>query len=381
MSFSIFDSEIYGDLLSDPEVRQLLSDETAIARMLRVEAAIATTLGEANIIPAAAGLEIAEVAGRLTIEPQALREATTTNGVPVVALVEILRANVSAASRPHVHFGATSQDIIDTATSLLCKDYLNLASARLDSLLTQLIDLADRHRQTRMVGRTRGQPAVPISFGLKVATWTAPLLGHRDRVVEIMPRLLQVQFGGAAGNLSGYGDRGPTLMASLATALDLTCPDIPWHNQRENIAEFGNLLAMLTASVGKIGGDIFLLAQAEIREISLSGGASSAMPHKNNPIAAERLMAAAQIMPGLQATLLAAMTPAHERGGPEMIMEWAALPQMMAVAAGALKTAIDCLGDMTIDGDRMAANAAAYGDKIAGADGEFIDRLIVRYRG
>jgi 3-carboxy-cis,cis-muconate cycloisomerase len=223
-----------------------------------------------------------------------------------------------------------------------------------------LARLADEHRATPLLGRTRFQQAVPTTFGLKAAGWLAPLLRHRDRLAELKPRLLVVQLGGAAGNLAALGERGVAVMEALAAELELGCPDMPWHSQRDGLAELAAWLSLLTGSVGKLGLDMLLLAQNEVGEArEAEGGGSSTMPQKSNPIRAEALVTLARRNAFLPGAVHEAMPHAHERDGASWQLEWLTLPDMIVHAASALASAHALLRNLIVDAARMRANLDA----------------------
>ena len=316
MSISPFDSTIYGGLFADPEILDLFSDAAEIAAMLRMEAALAVAEGEAGVIPNNAARRIAETAGALVIDPASLAAGTASAGAPVPALVVALRDAVGADAAHYVHWGATSQDVIDTGLVLRLRDVLEIFAARLTALSAQLASLARDHRATLMVGRTRSQQATPTTFGLKVAGWRQPLRRHAVRLDELRPRLVVLSLGGAAGTLAALGDKALAIEAAMARELGLGVPTLPWHSQRDSIAELAGWLSLVTGSLGKIGVDLILLAQSEVREISPgSGGGSSTMPQKANPVGAEALVSLARFNAGLVSSLHHALGPAHERDG------------------------------------------------------------------
>lgn len=371
MTVTPFDSAIFGDLYGDPEIRELFSDAAQIRTMLDVEAALARAEAGLGIIPTKAAASIGKAAADLAVDWEVLRTATEATGVPVGALTSQLREKLNPDSRDFVHWGATSQDIVDTAMVLRLRAALDVLAKRLDRVVQVLTRLAAKHRDTLMLGRTRGQQATPITFGLKVVGWLASLIRHRVRLRELRPRVLSVQLGGAAGTLSVFGSKGPEVVAALASELELQTPALPWHTQRDGIAELGNWLCLVTDSLGKIGRDVLLLAQSEIDELRGGGqrhGTSSTMPHKSNPVTAETLVALARINAGLIGNLHHASTPEHERGGVEWMMEWVTFPQMVSCAATALRHGERLLSDLDVRAERMRQNLeAAHGLPLAEA--------------
>ena len=363
MSVSPFDSALHGGLFADPELATLFSDAAELRALLEVEAALARVEGRLGIIPAEAAEKISAAAARFAPEPGALAAGTANAGIPIPALVAALRAAVGDdEAAGFVHWGATSQDIIDSGLVLRLREAIVLLEARLERLAQGLAALAETHRTTVMVGRTRGQQAVPTSFGLKAATWLAPLLRAQTRLAELKPRLLLLSFGGAAGNLSAFGDRGLELAEALAADLQLGLPAAPWHVQRDGIAEFGSWLTLVTGSLGKLGQDVLLLAQNEVGELREGGkdrGGSITMPQKANPVSSEVLVTLAQMNAGLLANLQRAMLQEQERGGPGWQLEWLTLPQMVVATGAALRHAEELTAGLEVDAARMRANLEA----------------------
>jgi len=365
MTVSPFDSEIYGRLFADGELGALFTDEAALRTMVAFEVVLARVEARLGIVPQDSADAIERAAAAFTPDLDDIAAGTAQTGVPVVALVRQLRAAVGGAAADHVHWGATSQDVIDTGLVMRLHTALDLMSARIGLLIEQLAALADAHRGTVMAARTRAQQAVPTTFGLKAAVWLQGLATTRDRLAELRPRLLAVQFGGAAGTLSALGDRGVAVMEALAAELGLAAPAAPWPSRREAMAEFAGWLSLLTGGIGKMGQDLMLLAQSEVAEVTPgAGGGSSTMPQKANPVGCEVMVTAARLNAALVSAMHQALIQDHERGGPGWQLEWAALPQMVACAGGALKHAIAVTGSLEVHGERMRANLDASGGLI-----------------
>ncbi|MGK9167263.1 3-carboxy-cis,cis-muconate cycloisomerase [Inquilinus limosus] len=373
MTVSPLDSALYAPLLSDAETAALFTDKAALRVMLRVEAALAEAEARCGVIPPAAASAIAAAAGALVPDPAALAARTAEDGVPVPALVAALRQAVAASAGDEaaqaVHWGATSQDILDTSLVLRLRKVIAILEGRLAALIQALTALADAHRGTVMPGRTRSQQATPISFGLKAAGWLAPLLRDRDRLRELKPRLLLLSFGGASGTLGALGEDGPKVEAALAEILDLAVPPMPWHSQRDGMAEFAGWLALVTGTLGKMGRDLVLLTQTEVAEVRPgAGGGSSTMPQKSNPVGPETLVALARFNAGLVGQMQQAMLQDHERDGAAWPVEWLALPQMVVAAGAALNHALAVAGSLQVDAARMAAQMeASHGQLLAEA--------------
>ncbi len=360
MTVSPFDSQIYGRLFADGELNALFSDEAALRTMVAFEVVLARVQAQLGIIPAKAADAIERAAAAFTPDMDDIAAGTARAGVPVVPLVRQLRAAVGSAAADHVHRGATSQDVVDTGLVMRLHTALDLLDVRLGRLMEQLASLADAHRFTVMAARTRAQQAVPTTFGLKAATWLHSLAGNRDRLAEIRPRVLAVQFGGAAGTLSSLGEGGIEVMEGLAAELGLAAPAAPWTSQRESMAELGGWLSLLTGTIGKMGQDLMLLAHNEVAEVTPgAGGGSSTMPQKANPVNCEVMVTASRLNAALVSAMHGALIQEHERGGPGWQLEWATLPQMVACAGGALKHAIAVTGGLEVHADRMRANLDA----------------------
>ena len=353
---------ILGGLLSDAEVAGLFADGASIQDMVALEVALARVQARLGIIPEAAARGIAAAAACFEPDIAGLRKGTEQSGVPVIALVEQLREAVGSEAADFVHWGATSQDIVDTAMVLQMRRALDVLSERLDGVCARLAELAASHRATPMAARTRFQQALPTTFGLKAAAWLAPLQRSRVRLGELRPRFEVVQLGGAAGTLAAFGARGIEVMEALAAELGLGAPALPWHNQRDTIAEVAGWLSLVTGSLGKAGLDAALMAQTEVGE-ARSGpegsGASSTLPQKNNPVAGEVLMTLARMNTTLLSGVHQAQLQAHERDGAAWQLEWMTLPQMAIATASALRHAATMVAHLTPDVGRMRANLDA----------------------
>jgi 3-carboxy-cis,cis-muconate cycloisomerase len=359
MSLTPLDSPLYGNLLSDEEAASLLDAKAEIAAFLKFEAALAAAEAEAGVIPGAAADAIAEVTGALDIDPASLGEGTARDGVPIPALVTLLRGALPKEAAPYVHWGATSQDVTDSGLVLRLRDFLELAEGRLTVLGDLLAQLADRHRGQVMLGRTRMQQAAPTTFGLKAAIWLSALTQQRQRLMELRSRLLTLSVGGAVGTLSVLGARAEVVERGLAERLGLSVAPIPWHAERGRLLELGGWLSQTTVALGKMGQDLVLLAQNEVGEVRLQGGGSSTMPNKVNPVSAEALVTLARFNAAQLGLLHQAGVQGQERGGAGWMLEWLTLPPMLLGCAGALSQAQRCLEGLEIDPGRMQGNFEA----------------------
>jgi 3-carboxy-cis,cis-muconate cycloisomerase len=351
---------IFTALLEDAEVAALLGDAAQARAMVEVEIALAKVQAELGVISSEAGRKISAALADFRPDLDDLAAGTASAGVPVPALVAQLRRAVGGSAASFVHWGATSQDIVDTALVLQLRKVLRALDARLVRLNDALVRLIEGHRDTIIVARTRFQQALPTTFALKAAGWLAPLLRDQQRLHELEPRLLAVQFGGAAGNLGALGDRGVEVMEALAAELGLACPPMPWHNQRDTLAELGSWLALVSGSIGKLGQDVLLMAQNEIGEVrEAAGGSSSTMPQKSNPIRSEALVTLARRNATLIAGLHQAMLHAHERDGAAWQLEWTMLPDLASGTAAALAHAAELAETLIVDQERMAGTLAS----------------------
>ena len=344
--------------LTNPQIAQLTSEENFIRKMLDFEMALAKVQGELGIVPKEAAHAIVENLQDLKIQPEALAEGTLQNGIPTITLLAIAKKSLPAFAQDYLHWGATSQDVMDTAQVLLVREVAKVIEKRIQELLQNLALLIQNQGDTPMISRTRTQQAVPILFGQKVATWASPLVRHLQRLQELKPRLLVVQLGGAAGNLSALGNDGLSISKALADELNLGFA-LPWHTQRDNFAEFASWLALLSGSLGKMGQDILVMSQTEINEVvenAAGGGKSSTMPHKNNPILSEALVMLARKNTQLTAIQLQAMLHTNERDGSAWALEWDNLPQMMVNTGTALSHALTISQHLKTNPEAMQRN-------------------------
>jgi 3-carboxy-cis,cis-muconate cycloisomerase len=360
MPASPADSQIYRRLFADDETAQLFTDSAEIRAMLLVEGTLAKVQGDLGLIPQDAAHYLHRCAFELQIDPAALTDETTRSGVPVPALLAAMRKAGAGDQMHHLHWGATSQDIIDTALALRLKRLTALWDARLATLTATLGTLAKVHADTPMLARTYGQAATATSFGAVVASWGSPLLRHRRRLAQLLPDLLTVSLSGAAGTLSAMGPKGPQVRAALAQSLALHDPLESRHSQRDSIAAFGAWMAGLAASLGKLGEDLLLMTQTGISEVTLATtGGSSTMPQKANPIGPSVLVALSRQITGLSAILTGAGLHRQQRDGAAWFTEWLTLPQMCILTGRALSLAQETAAGLTPDPARMAANLAA----------------------
>ena len=353
------DSPILGTLYGSDPMRAVFDETAYFQRMLDVEAALARVQGRLGIIPADAAAAITAAARIDNLRTEDLAASARTVGYPVVGLVAGLSKAAGEAGR-WTHWGATTQDIMDTATVLQVRDGLDLIDAELGGILTALVGQAARYRHTVMAGRTHLQQALPTTFGMKCAVWATPFIAHRQRLSQLRPRVQVVEFGGAAGTLASLGDRGVAVMEALAAELGLGAPIGPWHVCRDGLAETVSVLGLISGSLAKIATDVILLAQTEVGEVAepyVAGrGASSTMPQKRNPIASEYILAAARMVQGLVPVMQGAMAQDHERATGPWQAEALALPQAFVLTHGALLHTRTIAEGIVVDAQRMRAN-------------------------
>jgi 3-carboxy-cis,cis-muconate cycloisomerase len=368
MAIGVLDSAIFADMFGTPAMRGVFGDKAFLARCIEVEAALARAQGRLGIIPAEAGDAItrgasALTSGRRTLDFVRLKKETETVGYPILPLVRQLAACAGDYGR-YIHWGATTQDIMDTAVVLQIRAGLRLIDEDLTAVRGHLADLARRYRDTPMAGRTHLQHALPVTFGYKAAVWLSALDRHADRLCELRPRVLLAQFGGAAGTLAslGNGEESLKTRAVLASELALGDPPITWHVTRDGIAETVQMLALLLGSLGKIALDVMLMSATEFGEAAepfVAGrGSSSTMPQKRNPISCELILAAAKVLRQQAGLVLDALVTDFERATGPWHVEWVAVPEAFGYAAGALNQARFMLGGLIVDSGRMAKNLA-----------------------
>lgn len=359
------DSALLSSLFTTRAMREALADESRIAAMLAFEAALARAEADAGVIPVDAADAIDAACRSFTPDAGALAAATRTAGNPAIPLVKALTAHCPEPGRGWVHWGATSQDVIDTATSLVGRRAFALLDADLVRLCDGLAALAATHRDTVMPGRTLLQPALPVTLGFKAAQWLDMTTRCRDRLAAAAGDACILQFGGAVGTLAALGSSGPTVRGRLGLLLTLPVPPLAWHTSRDRIARLGCEVAVLTGTLAKIAGDVALLMQPEVAEAfepaAPGKGGSSTMPQKRNPVAATAVRAAALRANGLAADLIAALPQEHERGAGGWQMEWTVLPDLMLGAAGALSHVVEVIEGLEIDPARMRVNLETGG--------------------
>ncbi|WP_429499903.1 3-carboxy-cis,cis-muconate cycloisomerase [Robbsia andropogonis] len=356
---TVMDSILFRDAFGTSAMRGIFSDHALIQRYIDVEVALARAEAKTGVIPAEAADVIARESTIDKIDFDHMRHETDIVGYPILPLVHQLVAMCGDAGR-FVHWGATTQDIMDTAVSLQVRDALDSVAADVRALRGILADLTKKHRDTPMAGRTHLQQALPVTFGYKVAIWLAMFDRHQQRLAELRPRVAVVEFGGAAGTLASLGDKGFAVQKALADALGLGVPATTWHVARDGFAEAVNLLALVTGSLGKIALDIMIMASTEFAEVYepfVKGrGASSTMPQKRNPISSELMLAASKAVRQHAGLMVDAMVQDFERATGPWHAEWIAIPESFILTSGALHQAKFALRGLIVDADRMKHN-------------------------
>lgn len=360
MASTPLDSTLFRDMFGTAPMRAIFADEALVGRYLEAEAALAVAEARLGVIPAEAGRAIGEAARTLRIDWDRFRRETETVGYPIIALVHQLAEAAGEAGR-YVHWGATTQDIMDTATVLQLRAALDLVAADLEALRDILAGLARAHRDTPMAGRTHLQQALPVTFGYKAAVWLSMFDRHADRLAQLRPRVEMGQFAGAAGTLASLGMQGFAVQEAFCAELGLAVPPITWHVARDGIAEAVGLLGLITGSLGKIATDVALMMATEfggeVMEPFVKGrGASSTMPQKRNPISCELILATAKAVRQQMGLALDAMLADFERATGPWHLEWLAVPEAFILSAGCLAQARFMLAGLEVHPEQMRAS-------------------------
>ncbi len=368
MSASIIDSAILRDIFSAADMREVFSDERRTQYYLDIEAALAGTQARLGIIPAEAGEEIVKHCHVEKIDMAKLKTATERIGYPILGVVQQLVGLCRDGLGEWCHWGATTQDITDTATIMQIRAGLELVERDLRAIATSLTGLAIKYRDTPMAARSNLQQAVPITFGYKCAVLLAAFQRHLQRLDQLRPRVLAGEFGGAAGNLSSLGDRGLEVQAGLCAELGLAQPEIAWHTVRDRIAEVGCFLGLVTGTLGKISMDVKLMMQTEVEEafepFHEGRGSSSTMPQKRNPISSAYIHGCVGVVRQHVAALLDANVADHERSTGPWQIEWIALPEIFCLTSGALAQTKSLVAGLQVSPEGMRRNLDISGGLI-----------------
>ncbi len=354
-------------MFGTPAIRAVFDDAATVRRYVETEVALASVQGRLGIIPHAAAQAIARHADASKIDMQAMKAETEIVGYPILPLVHQL-AKICGPEGEYLHWGATTQDIMDTATVLQVREALAIIEADLADIDALLSSLSERHRDTPMAGRTHLQHALPITFGYKTAVWLLMIRRHRERLQQLKPRVLIGQFGGAAGTLASLGEDGLEVHAALMKELGLGASPVTWHVARDGLAETVQFLALVASSLGKIAYDVMIMMANEFSEVFepfVSGrGASSTMPQKRNPISCELMWSASKTVRQHAGLALDAMLVDFERATGPWHLEWSAIPESFVLTAGSLAQAKFMLAGLEVDADRMLKNLNLSGGLI-----------------
>jgi adenylosuccinate lyase len=360
MGSHVVDSVFFQDQYGTEEMRRVFDDTALLQRWLDVEAALARAEADLGLIPAGAAAEIGARAKAELLDRQAIAREMEATSHPIVPVIRALQRVCAGDAGQYIHWGATTQDITDTALVLQIKEAHGLIVRDLRALEEALLDLAVRHRDTLMPGRTHGQHALPITFGYKVAVWASEVRRHLERLEACRPRVLVGQFAGAVGTLASVAAHGPAIQQRLFDALGLYMPGLPWHTARDGIAEFVALLGMIAATLGKIANEVINLQRTELAELEepfvYGKVGSSTMPHKRNPMICEAIAGVSRLVRQQVPLALDAMGHEHERDWAMVHMEWAFVPEACLLAAGALAQTIRVMRGLIVYPERMARN-------------------------
>jgi len=375
------EDRLFGPTFTTPEMAAAVSEQAWLHAMLEFETALARAEARAGLIPQSAAEAISSACAAGGLDITGIGRQAPATGTPVVPMLEALRARLPEPAREHLHLGATSQDVLDTALMLVARQGLELLAADLAGVAAAAAGLARRHRATTMPARTLLQQALPTTFGLKAAGWLVAVLEAADGLDAYRRTRLAVQLGGPAGTLSALGDQGLAVRRELAAEFDLPEPLLPWHTARARLAELGAALAVAAGAVAKIALDVVLLAQTEVGEVTEpeapGRGGSSALPHKRNPALSVAALACARGVQAQAGLLLGTMVQAHERAAGEWQAEWPAVSEAFRLTAGAVARTREVLEGLEVHADRMQANLRVEGS--IGSAAALIDLALADY--
>ena len=355
MTLSLFQSPLYQGLFGDPDLEPLLSEDSFVQHMILFERKLALVQGRLGVIPEEAGIGIDAALADARVDLNALAEGVRSSGVPVPALVAALRQQLPRDLGQWIHWGATSQDVIDTAHVLGWQRALDRVATRLSAVLNLTVQKARACQTQVMAGRTRSQIATPITFGLRIAQWGAPLIAAEHDVAQVRAKLARVQFGGAAGGNTAVAPHGPAISKALAAELGLA--DSPaWHTNRSGIMAAAHWLLDIATALDKMAGDLILMSRSETSEVTIgAGGGSSTMPQKANPVGPETIRVLAGLARAFHGGLTSATVHAEERDGTTWPVEWVLMPQLLLATGAALRVAQDVMSSLEAKADRMEA--------------------------
>lgn len=365
MNISLIDSDYFGNTFSGSEVRKIFSDKGRFSSWLETEAALARAQARLGIIPQTAAVAINKAAKLENLDTEKMQKEYQKVGFPILPLVHELVRCCDPESARWIHWGATTQDIIDTGLVLQMKEAFVIIENQLGSVISTVTKLSNEHKLTVMAGRTFQQQAAPITFGFKTAVWLDELLRHRERLTEIRKRILVCQFGGAVGTLATLGDRGLDVLRELSIELDLQEPSISWHTARDGWAEAVFWVAMLGTTLAKIANEIATLMRTEIDEVrepyDEGKGSSSTMPQKRNPVSCPIIMAIGNRLRDCASSQITSMLQEHERSVSAMPLEWMIIPEAFVMLSGSLQHAIPMLEGIQVNNDQMRSNLSMGG--------------------
>lgn len=360
MPSSIIDSDYYRDMFGTDEMRSIFSDQVRLQKWLQTEVALAKAQAEHNIIPKEAALKIIDAASMDNIDVKEMKEEFDKVGFPILPFVHQLTKACDSETARWVHYGTTTQDILDTGTVLQMKEAFPIIENDLKASIQALVKVSKEHRNTVMAGRTFQQQAAPITLGYKTAIWLDELLRHKERLEQLKPRVLVGQCSGAVGTFATLGDKGMDVQESMMDELGLHTPEITWHVARDRWGELLSWFSLVAATLGKIANEIAILMRTEIAELSepfeTGRGASSTLPQKRNPIECEPILAIAHKMRELASSQHTAMIQEHERGVGQMHLEWMLIPEAFVLMSGSLFHTKNILSGLYVNKEQMRKN-------------------------
>lgn len=365
MTSSITDSAYFGSTFGNPAVQKIFADEGRFSAWLNVESGLARAQARLGLIPQSAADAITKSATVENLDISAMTEEYQKVGFPILPLVHQMAKVCDKESARWIHWGATTQDIVDTGMVLQMKEALSLIEGQLERAIDAIAKLAAEHRSTVMAGRTFQQQAAPVTFGFKAAVWLDELLRHRERLPGVKHRALVCQFGGAVGTLATLGEKGTEVVRELSEELGLEVPAISWHTSRDGWAEAVFWLAMVGATLGKIATEVAVLMRSEVDEVrepfTPGRGGSSTMPQKRNPVSCPIIIAISSRLREQVGSQLTAMVQEHERGVSAMPLEWMVIPEAFILLSGSLRHSVEMLEGLTVDKERMLENLTMGG--------------------
>lgn len=360
MNAHIIDSRILGDFFGTREMKKIYSDENMVQKWLDVEAALAKVQAELNVIPKEAAKEIQNKARIENLNINKLREEIMFTAHPIVPVINQLSQACENGYGQYIHWGATTQDIMDTGAVLQMKEAITIIESEMKEIIDHLLNLAKEHKDTVMIGRTHGQQALPITFGYKVAIWLEEVKRHFIRLNEMKVRVLKGQFSGAVGTLASLGDKGVTIQEMLMMELGLHTGLTAWHNSRDGLTEIGTFMGMLTGTMGKIAKEIVNLQKTEFNELeepfNMGKVGSSTMPHKKNPMLCESVVSLSRMIRSNSNLLLEGMIHEHERDMVAWMVEWEVIPELFVLSSANLATMNAVLSDLKVNKENMYRN-------------------------